>query len=174
MPLQTCRALKFPSGSSQNLLLCAGGALPVGPAWVHARPCLCRGGRWATWAALFSCVAAFLPLLSSLPPPGPVREEPHCCHLCSCAVRKCFYVLWKKRQLNIFWTFSINLSHKLCCFWSGKEVVWQLQVSLLRARGIANCRNVLGHYTAESKDLQLRDRVQQPLLLTLSRQPCLP
>lgn len=29
MPLQTCRALKFPSGSSQNLLLCAGGALPL-------------------------------------------------------------------------------------------------------------------------------------------------
>lgn len=40
--------------------------------------------------------------LSSLPPPGSVREEPHCFHLCNCIVRKCFYVLWKKRQLNIF------------------------------------------------------------------------
>lgn len=40
---------------------------------------------------------------ASLPPPGPVREEPHCCHFCSCAVRKCFCVLWKKRQQNIFY-----------------------------------------------------------------------
>lgn len=99
LPLQTFRALTFPSGSSQNLLLCAGRALLVGPACAHACPCLRRGGRGATWAALASSPAQLHSCLSS-PPPGLAREEPHRSHLCSCAVRKDFCVLRKKRQLK--------------------------------------------------------------------------
>lgn len=73
--------------------------LSVSPACVHARPCLRRGGRGATWAALTSSPVWLHSCLSS-PPPGLAREEPHCSHLCSCAARKCFCVLRKKRQLK--------------------------------------------------------------------------
>lgn len=109
--------------------------------------------------------------LSSLPPPGPVREEPHFCHLCSCAE----LYFYGGKGSRTFSEHFLSICHISCAVSEvGKKLSGSWEVSLLRARGIANCRNVLGHYRAQSKDLQLRDQVQQPLLLTLSRPPRLP
>lgn len=56
------------------------------------------------------------------PPPGPAREESHRSHLCSCAVRKHFRVLRKKRQLKtlelfVHWTYWFVTQIELFLRW---------------------------------------------------------